>query len=48
METIHTLQDFMLYTKSVTYLIIVAALVAFPAFWLFLTDRDEKKYHDHE
>jgi hypothetical protein len=38
---IFTLQDFMLFTKAITYLIIVAALIAFPAFWLFLTDRDE-------
>ena len=38
---IFTLQDFMFFTKSVTYLLIVAALIAFPAFWLFLTDRDE-------
>lgn len=39
--SIFTLQDFMYFTKSVTYLVIVAALIAFPAFWLFLTDRDE-------
>ena len=38
---IFTLQDFMYFTKSVTYLVIVAALIIFPAFWLFLTDRDE-------
>ena len=38
---IFTLQDFMYFTKSVTYLVVVAALIAFPAFWLFLTDRDE-------
>ncbi|MDJ0666636.1 MAG: hypothetical protein QNJ61_05140 [Desulfobacterales bacterium] len=38
---IFTLQDFMFFTKAITYLVIVAALIAFPAFWLFLTDRDE-------
>jgi hypothetical protein len=48
MEPIYTLQDFMLFTKSVTYLIVVAALIGFPAYWLFLTGRDEKKYRDHE
>ncbi|MFZ7127753.1 MAG: sulfate respiration complex protein HmcD [Desulfobacterales bacterium] len=47
METIHTLQEFMLFTKGVTYLIIIAALVAFPAWWLFLTQRDEDRYHEH-
>ena len=36
-----TLQDFMFSTKSITYLVIVAALIAFPIFWRFLTDRDE-------
>ncbi len=38
---IFTLQDFMYFTKDITYLLIVAALIAFPAFGLFLTDRDE-------
>jgi uracil phosphoribosyltransferase len=41
METIHTLQEFMLHTKNITYVIIVAALVGITAFWLFLTGRDE-------
>lgn len=36
-----TLQDFMYSTKSITYLVIVAALVVFPIFWRFLTSRDE-------
>ena len=38
---IFTLQDFMFSTKSITYLVVVAALIAFPIFWRFLTDRDE-------
>lgn len=38
---IFTLQDFMYVTKSITYLIMVAALILFPVFWLFLTGRDE-------
>ena len=41
METIHTLQDFMLHTKNVTYVLIVAALVGITGFWVFLTGRDE-------
>ena len=36
-----TLQDFMYHTKSITYLVIVAALILFPIFWRFLTGRDE-------
>jgi hypothetical protein len=35
-----TLQDFMTYTKGVTYLIMIVALFAITGFWLFLTDRD--------
>jgi hypothetical protein len=40
MEPIHTLQEFMLHTKNVTYVLIVAALVGITGFWLFLTGRD--------
>ena len=38
---IFTLQDFMYTTESITYLVIVAALVLFPIFWRFLTSRAE-------
>jgi hypothetical protein len=38
---IQTLQDFMYHTKSITYLVVVAALILFPLFWKFLTGRDE-------
>jgi hypothetical protein len=41
MESIHTLQEFMLQTKNVVYILIVMALVAMPLFWIFLTGRDE-------
>lgn len=37
----YTLQDFMTYTKGVTYLLIVAILVGMLLFWNFLVDRDE-------
>lgn len=44
METLfHTLQDFMTYTKGVTYIVMGLILVLMPLFWLFLTDKDEKK-----
>jgi len=39
--TIHTLQEFMLHTESVTYIIIVAALIGITFFYRFLTDRDD-------
>lgn len=42
METIHTLQDFMLQTKNITYVLIVIALVGIAGFWRFLTDRDDE------
>ena len=42
METINTLQEFMLQTKNVIYILIVMALVAMPMFWIFLTGRDEE------
>jgi hypothetical protein len=43
-----TLQDFMYFTKSVTYVIMVGALIAVTAFWLYLTDRDEDAPAEHE
>ncbi len=41
MDVIHTLQEFMLHTKNIIYLLIILALLAMPAFWVFLTGRDE-------
>jgi hypothetical protein len=42
MEPIYSLQQFMFFTKSTIYGLIVLTLVAMPAFWLFLTDRDDE------
>jgi len=39
--TIYTLQEFMFRTETITYILIVAALLAITGFWLFLTGRDE-------
>lgn len=39
--TIHTLQEYMLHTESITYIIIVAALIGITFFYLFLTERDD-------
>jgi hypothetical protein len=41
MDTIHTLQEFMLHTKNIIYILIVVALVVMPAFWVFLTGDDD-------
>jgi hypothetical protein len=41
METFYTLQDFMLHTENITYIIIVAALIGITFFYRFLTDRDD-------
>jgi hypothetical protein len=37
---IYTLQDFMVHTKNVTYVLMGVALIAFVVFWGYLTDRD--------
>jgi len=39
--TFHTLQEFMLHTENITYLVIVAALIAITFFFHFLTQRDD-------
>ena len=41
METINTLQEYMLRTESITYIIIVAALIGMTFFYRFLTERDD-------
>jgi hypothetical protein len=43
MDNIHTLQDFMLHTKNIIYILIVLALAAFPLFWRFLNGRDKEE-----
>ncbi len=35
-DTIHTLQEFMLQTKGILYLLAVAYLIGFVYFWKFL------------
>ena len=39
--TIHTLQDYMLHTETITYILIVGALIGITFFYRFLTDRDD-------
>lgn len=40
MDAFYSLHDFMLRTESITYLLIVAALIGITGFWLFLSGRD--------
>ena len=39
--TIHTLQEYMFRTETITYILIVAALLGITFFWLFLSQRDD-------
>ena len=41
MDVIHTLHQYMLRTESITYILVLAALVGFPFFWRFLCERDQ-------
>ena len=44
MESIfYTLQDFMLHSKNITYIVMGIVLIALPLFWRFLSGRGEKK-----
>ena len=38
----YTLQDFLLHSKGVTYVLMGVALVSMLGYWLFITDRDKK------
>ncbi len=40
-EVFTSLQDFMLHTKSITYILMGVGLVALACFWVFLSGRDE-------
>lgn len=40
-QIFYTLHDFMLRTESVTYLLIVPALLAITLFWCFLAPKDD-------
>lgn len=42
MDKFTTLYDFMVYTKSWTYLLMGVTLFGLLGFWLFLTGRDKK------
>jgi hypothetical protein len=40
----YSLHDFMFHTESITYIIVVAALIGLPLFWRFLTERDNDEH----
>lgn len=42
-STIHTLQEYMFRTESITYILIVGALIAITLWYCFLTDRDDEE-----
>ncbi len=37
----YTLQDFMIHTKNITYIVMVLALIGITFFWCFLTEKDD-------
>jgi hypothetical protein len=37
-----TLQEFMTFSKGVTYIIMAGILILLPLYWKFITGRDEK------
>jgi hypothetical protein len=41
-STIHTLQEYMFRTESITYILIVLALFAITFFWKFLNGRNDE------
>lgn len=40
-ESIHTLQEFMVQSKGIIYLLSLGYLVGFVAFWKFISSRDK-------
>ncbi len=38
----HTLHEFMMHTKGISYLLAVVIMSAFIFYWLFLVDREKK------
>ena len=44
MNGINTLQEFMLHTENITYILIVLALVGITGFYIFLSGRDDENH----
>lgn len=45
-STIHTLQEFMIRTKGIVYILAIGYLIGFTAFWKFLFARDKSEDSD--
>ena len=41
-STFYSLQDFMMHTKSITYILMGLGVLGLLGYWLFLTERDEE------
>lgn len=41
-DVFYTLQDFMVHSKAITYIVMGATLVVILLFWRFLTGREER------
>jgi len=39
--TFYTLQEFLFHTESITYLLVIPALLAITGFWCFLASNDD-------
>jgi hypothetical protein len=39
----YTLQDFLTWTKGVSYVVALVLMVGFIPFWFYLTEREKKK-----
>lgn len=46
MDTFSTLQDFLLHTESIVYIVMGLSLICFLGFWFFLTGRDQENWDD--
>ncbi len=42
MDEFHTLQEYLLYTESLVFIIMGLSLLLFLGFWTFLTGRDKE------
>ncbi len=45
-ESIHTLQEFMVQSKGIIYMLSLGYLIGFVAFWKFISARDKDENSD--
>lgn len=46
-DTIHTLHEFMLHSKTMTYIVMALVLLAITGFWFFLSGRDDDDHKEN-